>query len=138
MILSVIATLNAWYLTYTAYNPSEASFCDINAEYSCSMTMNTPETQIFGVPFPALALVVYPILFLIALRGRRKKSMKTFTILAILSACGILFNLYFIYQEYLLGTYCPLCLLCSVIIITIFILSILGIFHSLWRENKQT
>lgn len=136
MILSIIATFNAGYLTHLAYSEGE-SFCDINAKYSCSTSLNSPETSIFGIPFPAFALVVYPVIFFIALRWWRKKGGKQFTFLARLSAGGILFNGYFIYQEYAIGAYCPLCLLCSAIIITIFILSVVGKLQALWNETRQ-
>lgn len=125
-ILSVIATINAAYLTYIAYSTS-SGFCDISETFSCANALSSPETQIFGVPFPAIALIVYPIIFLIAFFSH-KKNRDSFKILLGISGGGILFNSYFIYQEYLLGAYCPLCLLCSIIIITIFVLSFMETF----------
>ena len=47
-----------------------------------------------------------------------------FKILTIMGLGGIMFNGYFIYQEtFTIGAFCPLCLLCSAIIISIFSLS---------------
>jgi uncharacterized membrane protein len=126
LILSVIATINAAYLTYIAYSNS-SSVCDISETLSCGNVLNSPDTQIFGIPFPAIALLVYPIIFLIAFFSH-KKNRNNFKILLGISGGGILFNSYFIYQEYLLGSYCPLCLLCSIVIITIFILSYIETF----------
>ena len=71
-----------------------------------------------------VAAVVYPILFLIALWGWFSKSMLPAKILTGLALGGMMFNSYVIYQEYIVSVFCPLCAMCTVIIITIFILSI--------------
>ena len=103
--------------------------CDISQSLSCSGILQNPRAIIFSigefkVAFPMIALVVYPILFLIALIGwftRKPCPAKT---LAVLSAGGILFNSYVIYQEFVVGIFCPLCAMCTVIIIAIFVLSL--------------
>jgi uncharacterized membrane protein len=75
-----------------------------------------------------VALVVYPIIFILALIGAGSSNTKKYyTILSRLSAAGLLFNSYFIRQEaFVIKAFCPLCLLCTGIIITILILSLLG------------
>ncbi len=122
--LAVVAAINAAYLTSVAYSAIGSSFCDISETLSCSKAFSQPETMFLGFPFPAVALLVYPIIFLVAMISFAKKKRFGFKILAWMSGLGILFNSYYIYQEYLLETYCPLCLLCSAIIITIFGLSL--------------
>jgi uncharacterized membrane protein len=131
--LSIIASINAAYLTSVAYSALSSSFCDISETFSCSKAFTQPETMFFGYPFPAIALIVYPIIFLLAMIFFSRKNKSGFKILALISGGGIIFNSYFIYQEYLIGTYCPLCLLCSAIIITIFALSLSEIFK---KEKK--
>jgi len=78
MTLSVIAFGNAVYLTNQAYTLKEkmaesigsySTFCDINSTFSCSNVLLSPRAQFLGLPFPAIAMVVYPIIFLIALLG---------------------------------------------------------------------
>jgi len=118
-ILALIALVNASYLTHKAYEIKAGStaqgFCDFNHSLSCSNVLAAPEAWIGSIPFPAVALVVYPVLFLIAFRGiRRKKYAKASNILAYLSAAGILFNSYFIMTEAIvIKAFCPLCLLCT-------------------------
>ncbi|MFA6090179.1 MAG: vitamin K epoxide reductase family protein [Candidatus Gracilibacteria bacterium] len=136
MVLAAIAFGNAVYLTTQAYTlktqlaesaGSYASFCDINSTFSCSNVLLSPRAQFFGFPFPALAMVVYPVIFLIALLGYLGICRKAFSILAGIAVGGMCFNGYYIYQEaFHIGSFCPLCLACSVIIITIFGLSIIG------------
>lgn len=128
-ILSIIAIVNAWYLTYKAYcisiDPAmQRGVCDINAQWSCSDVLAHPAAYIVGIPFPAIALLVYPLLFIIALLWYRGRIQWHWTALRYLSVWWILFNSYFIYQEaFTIGSYCPLCLLCSGLILTIAILS---------------
>jgi len=66
LLLSVIAFLNATYLTGKAYNlvPGK-TFCDINSTWSCGNVVQHPAAWIFGLPFPAIAMVVYPVLFVL-------------------------------------------------------------------------
>lgn len=131
-ILSLIALANASYLTRKAFEIKAGSttqgFCDLNGTLSCSNVLTAPEAWIGSIPFPAVALAVYPILFCIALWGIvRKKHSQASNILAYLSGAGILFNSYFILTEAIvIKAFCPLCLLCTGIIITIFILSLKG------------
>jgi uncharacterized membrane protein len=85
-ILSAIAFINATFLTYRSFFPSEQTFCDFNSKFSCSSVLANPVANIAGViPFPVVAMIVYPILLILAYRGRKTKSYDNFKILAILS-----------------------------------------------------
>lgn len=136
-VLAAIGIFNAFYLSMHAYqywNGANASAlqmmpCDLSDKLSCSGILQNPRAIIFSVgdfkvAFPMIAAVVYPILFLIALWGWFSKSMLPAKILTGLAAGGMLFNSYVISQEYIVGIFCPLCAMCTVIIVTIFILSI--------------
>lgn len=137
MVLAAIAFGNAVYLTHQAYTLKAklaesagqySSFCDINSTFSCSNVLLSPRAQIFGLPFPAIAMIVYPIIFLVALLGYLGICRKSFPILAGMAAGGMCFNGYFIYQEaFHIGSFCPLCLMCTGIITSILIISLIGI-----------
>jgi uncharacterized membrane protein len=93
IILCIIAIFNAAYLTNMAYSElSGPSFCDISATISCTSVFSNTASQIFGIPFPAIALVVYPILLAIALLGYYKKISMHWTWLRWLSLGGMMFN----------------------------------------------
>jgi uncharacterized membrane protein len=142
IILCIVAFANAYYLTTKAYelknmNQEQAgkiqSFCDFNKSFACSPVLLSPYAQFFGVPFPAIAMVVYPILAIVTLLGLTKVFSRAYPTLAVLSALGFCFNGYYIFQEAVnIGSFCPLCLLCTGIIILIFILSFLG-----YKERKN-
>lgn len=123
--LAIIAIVNAAYLSRTAYlllhGVSAKSGCDINPTFSCSNVIIHPDTMIAGIPFPYLALVVYPIISLLAIWGLRTKTNKPAKIINWIALAGMCFNAYILTMETLyVHAYCILCLICVAIIITIF------------------
>lgn len=133
----------AGYLTYNAFLLksqalvfgwiNELGFaCDINSTFSCSSVFNESFAWIFWLPFSAIALIVYPIIIIIALLAILWKIKNHFKLLLIIAIWGILFNWYIIINEYIAGVYCLLCILCTVLIITVWILSIIWL-----KKDKQ-
>lgn len=130
-LLSVLAFINACYLSYKSYfvrfvDPNGlTSFCDISQMFSCTDVLRHPLSQIAGISFPWIAMAVYPVLFIVAFYGYKKMSLSYAKTLAGLSFLGILFNGFIIYREAMfIHSYCLLCLLCTLIIVTIFSLSL--------------
>jgi uncharacterized membrane protein len=77
-------------------------------------------------------MVVYPILAIITFLGITWVFSRAYPTLAIMAIGGASMNGYYIFQEiFHIGAICPLCLLCTGMILTIFILSVIG-----WREAK--
>lgn len=139
-ILAAIALSNAVYLSYKAFyfryvDPlGLTSFCDFSTFNSCSEVLRHPLSSVFGIPFPWVALVVYPILLSLAWYGYRHQSYTQAKALATLSFMGMCFNGFIIYREVLfIKAFCLLCFICTLIIISIFFLSL-----SLLREVKRT
>ncbi len=145
-ILSIIAFLNAAYLTIQNYKIESTadkwnitSFCDLNNKFSCTNVLSSPYSKVFWLPFPAIALVVYPIIFLIAFLWINRVIRKPFHILAAMWLWWMMFNWFFISREFLyIGSYCPLCLFCSVIITSIFIIWIIWIKNPIEDEKPKT
>lgn len=140
IILSVIAIINASYLSYKAYffryvDPlGLTSFCDFSKVNSCSEVLRNPLSSVFGIPFPWVALVVYPVLLGLAWYGLKRQSYAQAKILATLSFLGTCFNGFIIYREtFFIHAFCLLCLMCTAIIVSIFFLSL-----SLIKEGKLT
>lgn len=126
--LCVVATGNAAYLSYQAYEIMNGggfgSFCDINSTVSCTNVLESPLSRVFGIPFPMIALAVYPVLLALALVGRTKDDAKFFKAIAVLSAMGTAFNSLIIYREtFQIKAFCLLCLMCTAIIVTILAIS---------------
>lgn len=128
IILAFISFLNAVYLTIEAFRlkawVTSEFICDINAQLSCSWLFTFDFPRIFGViPFPLIAMFVYPIIATVAFLWVKWKCKKPFLPLLIIAILWMLFNSYFIFNEYLVWVYCPACLACSVAITTIAIIS---------------
>jgi uncharacterized membrane protein len=130
-VLSVVALINASYLSYKAYfvrfvDPvGLTSFCDFSSTFACTDVLRHPLSQVFGVSFPWIALLVYPVIFVVAFLGYRHAKVSYAKTLAIISFLGMLFNGFIIYREAMfIHAYCLLCLLCTVIIVSIFAVSV--------------
>ncbi len=140
IILAAVALVNAAYLSYKAYffryvDPlGLTSFCDFSKVNSCSEVLRSPLANVFGIPFPWVALTVYPVLLGLAWYGYKHQSYAQAKALAILSFLGMCFNGFIIYREiFYIKAFCLLCFICTLIIISIFFLSL-----SLIREGKRT
>jgi uncharacterized membrane protein len=139
IILTIIALIDASYLTHNAYilkHSQEQVFniwlqkkevwfaCDINQTFSCSSVFKNSFAWIFGLPFSLYAMIVYPIIWIIAFLGLKWIIKNIFKILLIFSFLWILYNWYLIVHEFIIWSYCFLCLICTTIIILIWIISI--------------
>lgn len=144
-IISILAFLNAIYLTTENYKIEQAtnkwsisSFCDLNNTFSCTNVLSSPYSKVFWLPFPAIAMLVYPIIFAIAFLWMQGIIRKPFHILTVLWIWWTMFNSYFISQEFLyIWSYCPLCLLCTVMIVSIAIISIFGVYSNFGIKVKK-
>lgn len=139
IILAVIAFVNAAYLSYKAYyfryiDPAGlTSLCDFSQFNSCSEVLRHPLSNVFGIPFPWVALAVYPILLGLAWYGYKHQSYVQAKVLAVLSFLGMCFNGFIIYREiFFIKAFCLLCFICTLIIISIFFFSL-----SILKEAKR-
>lgn len=141
-VLAALGTANAAYLSYEAFlihfgSGNASSFCDFSPSLSCSGALSSPYALLFGIPFPWIALVVYPALLILAILGVRTLSAAYAKTVAVLSGLGIAFNGLIIYREtFLIHAYCPLCLLCTAFIVSIFGLSFSFLGDDTDNENK--
>lgn len=130
IILSIVAIVNATYLSQKAYyyrllnSYQGTSFCDINDSVSCSLVLQSPYSTVFGIPFPWVALGVYPLILIIAFFGFRRVKTLPAKILLYLSFAGMMFNFFIMYREIVfIKAFCLLCFICTLIIISIFLIS---------------
>lgn len=137
-LLSLIAFVNASYLSYQAYQFKyvdtniASSICDLSQNVSCTEVLKSPYSQVFGIPFPWIAFVVYPILFALAMIGYKRRKISYARIIQALAFLGFAFNLFIIYREmFYIYSYCLLCLACTFIIATI-----LGLSTWVLKEEK--
>lgn len=132
LALSGISFFNAVYLTISAYSlkaqmatswTASEFFCDVNAVFSCSNLFLQDFSWMFGIPFSAIAMVVYPVLFILAFLGLKTKNINFFKATGLMALWGVSFNGYIIFHELQIPIICLACLACTIAIITIGILS---------------
>ncbi|PID83763.1 hypothetical protein CSB09_04475 [Candidatus Gracilibacteria bacterium] len=139
IILTILGMINAFYLSSLAYDLVFAAKegligmapCDINDTLSCSGALSNPRVHIFGIPFPMIAAVVYPILFILSLIAYFRRNLSAIKIITVMAFGGLAFNGYIMYQEYMIGAFCPLCLMCTGYI---FLIAVTG--ASIWKESN--
>lgn len=140
IILAFLGIINASFLSWEAYNIVFAqktdllgnSICDINATFSCTSFMHNEKSKIFGIPFPMIALVVYPVLFGLSLFVYFKNNLTAIKIITIMAFGGLAFNGFVISREIEAQVFCPLCLMCTLYILTIAILGAI-----IWEKSSQ-
>ena len=134
LALAIISFWNALYLTIQALKlkawDSWKFLCDINDQLSCSSLFSFDFAWFGSIPFPAIAMVVYPIIAIIAILALKKKCKKAFQVLLGLAIWWMMFNSYIIYNEFIVWVFCPACLACSVAITTIAILSAIWLIRN--------
>lgn len=112
LALTLVGFGSALYLSIPAYEywngansaALQSMPCDISSTLSCSGILQNPRAIIFSigdfhVAFPMVALVVYPMLALLALSGYMRKSFTEAKIITVMAIGGIMFNGYVISQE---------------------------------------
>lgn len=133
LILSFLATLNAWYSTHYALTLNKASnwsnACNIANMFSCSSVFQQDFAWFFWLPFTVIALVVYPIILILAIAWI-KWYKKSSLIISILTFWWLIFNFWILYSKFSAWVYCALCLACSVIIVSILTISLIDIKKS--------
>lgn len=136
ILISLVATFNAGYLTYMAYSIKEPLAygqaitpfaCDFNSVLSCSWVFSHDFARLFWIPFSLIALIVYPVIIAVSLLGFFDKIKNHFQILFFMWLGWVMFNGYIIYNEFVYNVFCLLCLMCTFIIIGVIILSKIGI-----------
>lgn len=134
LALAIISFWNALYLTISALKykawDTEKFICDINDKLSCSSLFSFDFSWFWNIPFPAIAMIVYPVIAIIAFFTLKNKIKKWYQILLWLAIWWMLFNSYIIYNEFIIWVFCPACLACTLAI------TIIAILSALWLKDK--
>lgn len=134
IFLSVIGLVSSLYLVKDhSSSAAEGSFCDITDKISCSLVNSSTYSELFNVPVALLGAVWCVILGLLALRAIKNE--KLLPALLGWSILGMLFIIYMIIAEFILGALCPMCTVVHVIVLISFIL-ILYMYNKLPNSEK--
>jgi len=125
LTLSILGLAVSIYLVYNHYYPHlQGGICDITASVSCTVVNSGMYSTIFGIPVAMYGILWFLILGIFSWKSRQDK--KAISKLLGWNVLGILLVFYFVYIEYLLGTFCPFCTVVHVLVTTSLILSVIA------------
>jgi len=147
-ILSILAFFNAFYLWYDwlfsietknqLYFPvwstiqQAGSLCDINDTFSCTKVANSEFSKLFWVPFAIYAMFMFFVVFIWSLIWIFNNNDLYLKLIAIPSWVWVLVNFYLFYLEFfVIKAFCPICIIISVFLFSIFFLSSSPIIKSI-------
>jgi vitamin-K-epoxide reductase (warfarin-sensitive) len=117
------------------YRKSKTSYCDFGQSFNCDIVNRSEYSTVAGAPVAAIGILGYAALLAFATFYRQKAETPGILVLASLGGLG--FALYLTYVEkFILATWCILCLSSLAVIITISVLSLLLLVHSMSRSGE--
>jgi protein-disulfide isomerase/uncharacterized membrane protein len=125
--LGLVASAASTWVHYQILNdPTYASFCDVNATFSCTQAYTSRFGAVAGVPIALVGLLFFAgVLGLIALGARSAATRENLAgYLFVLSTLGLAAVLYLAYASYfILNVVCVLCVGTYVAVLGLFLLS---------------
>lgn len=132
-LLAVVGTLNASYLTYTAFM-GIAPECTLLS--GCDLVSASPYSRVFGIPLALFGVFFYISIFGFSLWGLFQKTVQVRMFLVLLTTLGFVLSLYFLYlQAVVIGAFCQYCLLSLFDATILFVTSLL--FARRERKNAS-
>ena len=124
LILSFLGFLISVYLTVDHIRtPTGSSLCDISDTISCSLVNVSRFSEMFNVPIALFGGLWFVFLALLSWKSLRQNNV--LVLLLGWNGVGLLYIIYLIYGEFVLGAICLLCTGVHIIVLTTFILSYL-------------
>lgn len=123
VLIGLGASVAAAYVHYQlAITPGYASFCDVNATFSCAQAYQSEYGRLLGVPVSILGAAYFAALAALLTFGRRLDALASYLLLA--SLVGLAFVLYLAWATiFVLGTLCLLCLATYAAVVGLFFVS---------------
>lgn len=129
IVLAIIGMLVSGYSWYGHYSDSTETFCDISTAFSCSTVNKSIYSEFAGIPVAGIGFAGYTLLLLLV--SSKQPPWRYMLATGIL---GIAFSLYLTWIEFaVLKTYCILCLVSQIDILTLTILA--GVNY--WRGSAR-
>lgn len=120
-VFAVLGFTAAFTLTIDKFdilrNPNQELPCNINPLLNCGIVMRSKYAEVFGIPWSLLGVAGYPAVMLLALFLIQKRKLTLWlTWLITLPAFGAFaLSTYFMYvSAYLIGVFCPWCILSAI------------------------
>jgi vitamin-K-epoxide reductase (warfarin-sensitive) len=121
-VLAVAGVVDSSFSLQRHYAKSATRFCDVGEKFNCDIVNRSEWSTVMGIPVAAIGVAGYFVLLLLATVHRSRS--ETPQRLLVTAGLGLAFALYLTYiEEFVLGTWCILCLSSLVLIAAITVLS---------------
>lgn len=133
--LGIVSTIFSCFLIYEHYNTKEDenAICDINSKISCTAILSSEWSTLFSVPLAFLGITwnLFHLLFCFQLLNNMETKYNSVWITASFywSSLGVIFVLYLLLGEFMLGAICPLC--------TVVHIATIAIFYNSFQISKE-
>jgi uncharacterized membrane protein len=147
IFLAIIGIFVALYLLNLHYKNGGSSFCNINEQFNCDVVNQSPYSELFGIPvaiigfFGYLAFIVVGVAFLTGydwsvIHHKLRPKHLNWLMMAF-GIVGFAFSLYLSYiEEFVLHTWCIMCIVSLILITTILVLSIINYSYCVRCKEK--
>lgn len=121
--LSFIGMFVAGYSLYGYYFGDQSGLCNINSTFSCYSVYHSGYSEIFGIPVSLIGIIGFGLIFICSAWSLQGKNTHKF--LLPFASISLLSVIYFAYlSAFVIGVWCPSCIVSWVIIIVIFFYSL--------------
>ena len=126
IIIGFIGLLVSLYLIKNHYAlPGKTSFCDYNTVFSCSVADSSKFSEFLGVPVAIWGAMWFIVLLALCWKALTHEQGEMLGFLLSWSFLGLLFVIYMVLAEYILGVICPLCTVLHLLVVLILVLGLL-------------
>jgi len=132
-VLSILGSLVSLYLIQEHYE-SQGSICDLSARISCSKINKSSFSVLLGVPIAIFGLLWCLVIMVMSWKIWEDSSRDSFvwiTLQFLWTLAGIIFVIYLLVAEFIVGALCPICTIIHIIVIVQFILA-----YRMFRQQK--
>jgi len=121
-VLSIAGVIVSCVSLQRHYAKSATKYCDFGEKFNCDIVNRSEYSEVMGIPVAGIGVVGYGALFVLATCYRSR--VETPFRLLVAAGAGMLFALYLTYvEEYVLMTWCVLCLTSLALIFLISVLA---------------
>jgi len=130
--LSILGALVSIYLIQEHYE-SQGSICDLSSRISCSKINKSSFSVLFSVPIAIFGLLWYFVIMVMSwnIWADNRDSFVWITLQFLWTISGIIFVIYLVIAEVIVGALCPFCTVVHIIVITQFILA-----YQMFKQQK--
>lgn len=115
----------AIFAGFETVDASLSQVCSTSGYVSCAKVGSSGHTTLLGVPDWAIGIGGYLVMLAVGVLAYRTWARRYLGLLSLLSGLGILFSVYFVYEEtFVIRALCPVCTTAHLLNVVVFVLAL--------------